>query len=125
MNRLIIIGNTVRDIEVRTTTTGTSIARFTLAVSRKNREQGADFINCVAFGKCAELVSQYVKKGQKIAVSGHLQTGSYEKDGKKNYTMDVVADSVEFLEKKEQKEQRHEEEDEEFLPIEDTSDLPF
>ena len=125
MNRLVLIGRSTRDMELRTTNSGTSMVRFSLAVDRKNREQGADFINCVAFGKCAELVAQYVKKGHKIAVSGHLQTGSYEKDGKKNYTMDVVADSVEFLEKKEQRDTRREEE-EEFVPVVDADEeLPF
>ena len=115
MNRLVLIGNLVRDVELKTTTTGNSIVRFTLAVSRKNRNDGADFINCVAYGKVAELLSQYVRKGHKLAVSGHIQTGSYEKDGKRVYTTDVVADSVEFLEKKQR---------DEFAPISD-DDLPF
>ena len=115
MNRLVLIGRTTKEVELKTTTTGNSIVRFTLAVDRKNRSDGADFINCVAYGKCAELIERYVRKGHRIAVSGHIQTGSYEKDGKRVYTTDVVADSVEFLEKKQR---------DEFAPISD-DDLPF
>ena len=124
MNRLVLIGRNCRDLELRTANSGTSVLRFTLAVDRKKREDGADFISCVAYGKCAELVAQYVKKGHRLAVSGHIQTGSYEKDGKKVYTTDVVADSVEFLERKE--EHREEKtEAEEFVPVVEDADLPF
>ena len=122
MNRLVLIGRNVRDLELKTASTGTSVLRFTLAVDRKKREDGADFINCISYGKCAELIAQYVKKGHRLAVSGHIQTGSYEKDGKKIYTTDIVADSIEFLEKKEAQESSG---PEEFVPVVDDGDLPF
>ena len=79
-----------------------AIASFTLAVDRKFKkdgEQSADFINCKAFGKTAEVIEKYVVKGTKIAVVGHIQTGSYtNKDGQKVYTTDVVIDELEFCE---------------------------
>ena len=79
-----------------------TIARISLAVDRKFKQEGqptADFINCIAFGKTAEVIEKYVVKGTKIAVVGHIQTGSYtNKDGATVYTTDVVADRVEFLE---------------------------
>lgn len=101
MNKTFLIGRTTKDIELKTTTTGTSIARFVLAVDRRRKEKEADFISCVAYAKNAELISQYVKKGNKIGVIGHIQTGQYEKNGQKVYTTEVIVDEVEFLEKKE------------------------
>lgn len=79
------------------------IARYTLAVDRKfNREhQSADFINCVAFGRTGELAEKYFHKGLKIAVTGHIQTGSYTgRDGRKVYTTDVIVEEQEFVESK-------------------------
>lgn len=80
------------------------VARYSLAVDRrfkKNNEQSADFINCVAFGKSAEFAEKYLHKGIKIAVVGRIQTGSYtNRDGQKVYTTDVVAEEQEFVESK-------------------------
>jgi single-strand DNA-binding protein len=104
MNKTILIGRFTRDPEVRYTDSGTSIARFTLAVDRrfkKDGEQQADFIGCIAFGKTAEFVEKYFKQGMKIVVEGRIQTGSYtNKDGVKIYTTDVVVENVEFAESK-------------------------
>lgn len=104
MNKAILIGRFTRDPEVRYTDGGTSIARFTLAVDRrfkKDGEQQADFIGCIAFGKTAEFVEKYFRQGMKIVVEGRIQTGSYtNKDGAKVYTTDVVAENVEFAESK-------------------------
>lgn len=104
MNKAILIGRFTRDPEVRYTDGGTSIARFTVAVDRrfkKEGEQQADFISCIAFGKTAEFVEKYFKQGSKIVVEGRIQTGSYtNKDGVKVYTTDVVAENVEFAESK-------------------------
>lgn len=104
MNKSILIGRFTRDPEVRYTDGGTSIARFTIAVDRrfkKEGEQQADFIGCIAFGKTAEFVEKYFSQGMKIVVEGRIQTGSYtNKDGVKVYTTDVVAENVEFAEKK-------------------------
>lgn len=70
-------------------------ARFTIAVNRA--KIGADFPNIVAFKKTADIIGQYCKKGTQIIVEGHIQTGSYEKDGKKVYTQDIIADHIEFV----------------------------
>lgn len=103
MNLVCLMGRLTRDPEIRTTES-TTIARYTLAVDRrfkKDGEQGADFINCVAFGKSAEFAEKYFQKGTKIAVTGRIQTGSYEKeDGTKVYTTDIIVDNQEFAESK-------------------------
>lgn len=104
MNKVILIGRFTRDPEVRYTDGGTSIARFTIAVDRRFKQEGgqqADFISCIAFGKTAEHIEKYYKQGMKIVVEGRIQTGSYtNKDGIKVYTTDVVAENVEFAESK-------------------------
>ena len=102
MNKVILIGRLTRDPEIRHTGE-TCIARFSLAVDRRKKTEGgqtADFPSIVAFGKTAEFVEKYIYKGMKIAIDGRLQTGSYEKDGVKHYTTDVIAESVEFAESK-------------------------
>lgn len=82
----------------------TCIARYTLAVDRKFKQEGqptADFINCIAFGKLGEFAEKYLRQGIKIAVTGRIQTGSYtNKDGQKVYTTDVVVEEQEFCESK-------------------------
>lgn len=106
MNKVILIGRLTRDPEVRYSQgeDAKAIARYTLAVNRRtsnNGEQSADFINCVAFGKSAEFAEKYLTKGIKIAVVGHIQTGSYtNKDGVKVYTTDVFVEEQEFAESK-------------------------
>ena len=106
MNKVIIIGRVVRDAEIRYSqgASSTCIARYTLAVDRKFKQEGqptADFINCIAFGKLGEFAEKYLHKGVKIAVTGRIQTGSYtNKDGQKVYTTDVVVEEQEFCESK-------------------------
>lgn len=106
MNKVILMGRLVRDPEVRYSNGDNSmaIARYTLAVDRrlkKDGENNADFIGCVAFGKSAEFTEKYLKKGTKIIVTGRIQTGSYtNKDGQKVYTTDVVVEEQEFAESK-------------------------
>ena len=106
MNKWTGIGRLTRDPEVRWTQgqESTCIARYTLAVDRRFKrdgEQNADFISCVTFGKSAEFVEKYLKKGTKIAVSGRIQTGSYQnRDGRTVYTTDVVVEEHEFVESK-------------------------
>ena len=106
MNRVELIGRLTRDPELRYTSNNTATARFTLAVNRtfqsQNGEQGTDFINIVVWNKQAENVKKYISKGSLVAVTGRIQTGSYEKDGRTIYTTDVVADNVQFLETKAQ-----------------------
>lgn len=105
MNCALLMGRLTKDPDVRYTQgeKQTCIARYTLAVERryKNDGQTADFISCVAFGKNGEFAEKYFKKGTKIAVTGRITTGSYtNKDGQKVYTTDVVVDTQEFAESK-------------------------
>ena len=104
MNKVILMGRLTRDPDIRYSAgeNSTAVARYTLAVDRRFRrdgEQTADFISCVAFGRSAEFAEKYFHQGIRIVVSGRIQTGSYtNKDGATVYTTDVVADRVEFLE---------------------------
>lgn len=102
MNSVQLVGRLTKDPDVRYTDGGTSIARFTIACDRrfkKDGEDSADFISCVAFGKTAEFMEKYFSKGKKLGLNGRIQTGSYtNKDGQKVYTTDVVVDNVEFVE---------------------------
>ena len=108
MNKVIEIGRLTKDPEIRYSqgANTTCVARYTLAVDRKFKQEGqptADFINCVAFGKLGEFAEKYLHKGVKIAVTGRIQTGSYKnKDGNMVYTTDVVIEEQEFCESKSQ-----------------------
>jgi single-strand DNA-binding protein len=107
MNKVTLMGRLTRDPNVRYTEADPpmAIARYTLAVDRrfgkKDGEQSADFINCVAFGRSGEFAEKYLHQGTKIAVAGRIQTGSYtNKEGNKVYTTDVVVEDQEFAESK-------------------------
>ena len=107
MNKVILMGRLTRDAEIRYSQgeSSTAIARFSLAVDRRFRREGdeqtADFINCVAFGRTAEFMERFGRKGTKFVAEGRIQTGSYtNKDGQRVYTTDVVVESVEFAESK-------------------------
>ena len=108
MNKVILIGRLTRDPEVRQAGE-TTVARYALAVDRRGKKEEADFINCVVFGKGAEFVEKYLKKGTKIAVTGHIQTGSYKNnEGRTVYTTDVVIEDQEFCESKKAAEEKPE-----------------
>ena len=102
MNHVTLIGRLARDPEFRTTTNGKSVASFTLAVDRRSKQEGqptADFIPCVAWGKTAEVCTNYLAKGHRCGVGGRIQVRSYDaKDGSKRYVTEVMVDNVEFLE---------------------------
>lgn len=106
MNKVVLMGRLTRDPDVRYSQgeNATAVARFTLAVDRRFKRQGeqdADFISCVAFGKTAEHIEKYYRQGLKAVISGRIQTGSYtNKDGQKVYTTDVVVEETEFAESK-------------------------
>lgn len=106
MNKVILMGRLTRDPEVRYSqgSEPMAIARFSLAVDRRKKTEGqptADFISIVAFGRLGEFAEKYLRKGTKIAMSGRIQTGSYDnKDGQKVYTTDVIAEEIEFAESK-------------------------
>ena len=102
MNKVILVGRLTRDPDIYKKDESITV-KFSLAVDRRFKTEGgqdADFPSVVAFGKTAEFISKYFFKGMKIGLVGRIQTGSYEKDGVKHYTTDVVADEVEFAESK-------------------------
>jgi single-strand DNA-binding protein len=95
------MGRLTKDPDISTSQNGTQIARYTIAIDRIGKDQGADFISCVAFNKSAEFADKYLKKGTKIAIEGAIRTGSYiNKDGQKVYTTDVIVNRQEFAESK-------------------------
>lgn len=98
MNKVIIIGRLVRNPDLRfSSNKNLAIARFTLAVDRGFKSDGADFISCVAFGKSADFVNKYLVKGTKICLTGKIHTSSYTSgNGIKHYNTDVIAESIEF-----------------------------
>lgn len=104
INNVILTGRLVADPQFRAAQgDSNAVARYTLAVDRRrgrDGEQKADFIPCVAFGKSAEFTNQYYKKGTKISIQGHMQSGSYEKDGQKVYTLNVIVEDSSFAEPK-------------------------
>ena len=99
MNKVVLMGRLTKDPELRFAAgSGTAVSRFAVAVDRKKKDDGADFINCVAFGKTAETISQYLVKGRQILIEGNIRTGSYENDeGKKIYTTNVNVERFEFI----------------------------
>lgn len=107
MNKVILMGRLTRDPEVRSTQTGKSVARMSIAVDRRVSrnaapgQQTADFINLVAWERLAEFAGNYLHKGSKILVEGRMQSRSYEgQDGVKRYVTEVVLDNIEFAESK-------------------------
>lgn len=107
MNKVILMGRLTRDARTRYTEGAEpmAISRFTLAVDRRVQRdqegQSADFISCVAFGKTGQFMEKYGQQGTKFVIEGRIQTGSYtNKEGRKIYTTEVVAESVEFAESK-------------------------
>lgn len=129
MNRVQLLGRLTKDPELRYTTgeNANAFAKFTVAVNRKGRDQGADFIPCTAFGKQAEFIVKYFQKGSMICIDdGRINTGSYtNKDGQKVFTTDVIVSSVEFAGSKNSGSETGR--DESFMSIPDGADeaLPF
>lgn len=135
INVTTLTGRITKDPELRKTQNGTSVVSFTIACNRRVPSQGqdADFISCVAWNKTADFMAQYVRKGALLGLEGRIQTRSYDdKDGKRVYVTEVVADSVQFLESKKQAENVHNE----AYPVQnnecadygaeiETDDLPF
>ena len=127
MNKVILIGNLSKDVELTTTPNGVSVARFSLAVQRafanQDGKREADFFDCVTWRTTAENLQKYCKKGDKIAVVGRLQKRSYEaQDGTKRYVTEIIADEIEFVNTK-----RADSQDAphpELTPVDDDS-LPF
>lgn len=123
MNKVILTGRLTADPKVTYKDT-LAIAKYSIAVDRKGKDAGADFINCVSFGKQGEFVEKYLHKGTKIALTGRIQTGTYEKDGVKHYTTDIITEDIEFAESKRESQPTTGNED--FVNIPDGIDeLPF
>jgi len=97
MNLVVLTGRLTRDPELKYGQSGKAYAKFSLAVNRKDE---TDFYNCTAFGKTAELVGEYLRKGRKVGVQGNIQQNKYEVNGEKRTSYDVIVNSLEFLESK-------------------------
>lgn len=124
MNKVYLIGNLTKDPELNTTISGIDVCRFTLAVSRKyvgtNGERETDFLNIVVWRGQAQNCNKYLKKGNKVAIIGRIETRNYEaQDGSKKYITEIIADEVEFLNSKKEKS-----DEVELIPIDDDS-IPF
>ena len=103
MNNVSLVGRLTKDPELKTTQSGLSVCRFTVAVDRPYSKDQADFINCITWRKTAEFITSYFSKGQRIALTGSIQTGSYTgKDGKTVYTTNINVNNIEFCESKKQ-----------------------
>lgn len=105
MNKVIIKGNLVKDVDIKTTPSEMKVARFVVATKRntKNKDGNydSDFISCVAFDNNADFIKNHFSKGSGILLEGNIRTGSYERDGEKIYTTDIAVERVEFVDKKE------------------------
>ena len=126
MNNWVGVGRITRDLELKYLQSGTAVTKFTLAIDRPTKDKATDFISITVFGTLAENSSNYLTKGSLCAVSGRIQTGSYEaKDGTRRYTTDVVAERVQFLDSKLNGSQNNGVGDiDGFYPV-DNGDIPF
>lgn len=133
MNKVVLLGRLTKDPDLRYAAgNDMAICRFTLAVNRMKKDDGADFINCVAFKKTAETIANHLTKGRQIAVAGNIRTGSYDaQDGTKRYTTDVVVETFDFCDskggnasEKPNSSNNQEEFNEDITPVED-GDMPF
>lgn len=125
MNKVILIGRLTKDPIEKVSESGKNVCRFTLAVPRQFNREETDFINCVCFGKTAELIMKFFNKGRLIAVSGSIRTGSYtSQDNVKKYTTDVVIDSFDFVDNTKTN-TSNEEKFEDYTGFDDDSDMPF
>jgi single-strand DNA-binding protein len=103
LNKVILVGNLGADPEMRYTASGTAVAKFSLATSRKftgkdgQKQEKTEWHRIVAWGKLAEICGQYLSKGKQVIIEGRIEYGSYEKDGVKHYTTDIVAENMQML----------------------------
>ena len=131
MNVFTGIGRLTEDVDMKYTPNGLAVSRFTIAINRpyknENGNYEADFINCVAFGKRAETIAQYVRKGHRIGITGSIMTGSYENNqGQKVYTTNVNVTGFTFLESAQKPKQKSAQTAVEAEPIQiEDEGLPF
>ena len=122
------MGRLTGDPEIRSSADGMMIGKYTLAIDRRGKDNEADFIRVVTFGKAAEFASKYFKKGMKVLITGHIQTGSFTKeDGTRVYTTDIIVEDQEFCEKKQNTEEATALPTDEFMnvPEDIMEELPF
>ena len=124
MNKWTGLGRITADIDLRYTQNQTAVGKFTLAVPRMKKEDGADFISCKVWGKRAETMEKYIKKGQKVCIAGRIETGSYLKGEQRIYTTEVVVEDFDFIESMPQKAEQPQQSDG-FMPVSNDPDLPF
>lgn len=129
MNKIILMGRLTREPEVRYTSGEKSmaVAKFSLAVDRKGKNEGTDYFNCTSFGKQGEFVEKYLKKGTKVVLTGHLQNDNYtNKNGEKVYAVQIITEEVEFAESK-SKDDPQPQPDDDFVNVPDgiEDSLPF
>lgn len=115
-NTVILIGRITKDIELRTTSNGNDVVKFTIAIPRDyknaNGDYESDFVSITAYKQSARYLNEYAKKGDLVGVKGRIMTGTYEKEGEKKYKQDIIADSLSLLSlstKKEEKQEEHKE----------------
>ncbi|MGU8698421.1 single-stranded DNA-binding protein [Clostridium perfringens] len=129
MNKVVLVGRLTKDPELRfTANKGTAVTRFTLAVNRNFKKedgtQEADFINCIAYSKRAEVIAQYLTKGKRFSVAGSIRTGSYDaQDGTRKYTTYVVVDGFDFIDSSDSK-VNNDNFNDDMIPVDD-GDIPF
>ncbi|MCQ2510946.1 MAG: single-stranded DNA-binding protein [Lachnospiraceae bacterium] len=130
MNHVELIGRLTRDPVSNKLDSGTEITRFTLAVRKrfqKDGENAADFISCVCFGSRAEFAAKYFRQGDRVGLAGHIQSGSYERDGQRVFSMNVIADEIEFADGKKDRAPGIPAPEEEFMQIPEgmEEEMPF
>ena len=129
LNKAILMGRLVANPEMRSTPSGKKVCSFTLAVNRPGKDAGTDFIDIVAWEKTAEFVCKYFTKGQQIALSGRIQTRSWEDNGgNKRKAVEVVAEEVHFAEAKKDSQGKSKNTGGQmggFAVLPDNGDLPF
>lgn len=131
MNKVIMMGRLTKDPEIRYAQSGSAVGSFSLAVDRRFKRDGepdADFFNCTAFGKTAEFVEKYLKKGTKVVIDGRLQNDSYtNKDGQKVTSTKIYVDTMEFAESKQSsaEDQPSAPDNNGFMNVPDDAELPF
>jgi single-strand DNA-binding protein len=130
MNKVVLIGRSTKDAELRYTQTGKQVTTFTLAVDRdyKNAqgEREADFIPCVAWGKLAEICERYITRGKQVAIAGRIQTRNYEdNNGQRRYITEIIVSDMQLLGSRQDGQAPQEQPQQPFAEIDQPDDLPF
>lgn len=126
MNNVVLIGRLTKDPELKYSQAGKAYCRFTVAVNRDFNKEEADFINCLAFGKTAETIAEWLGKGRRIALQGRIQTGSYQNsNGDTVYATEVVADRFEFVDSAKSETSKNQSYSNNDDVLDDNDDFPF